>query len=231
LFENSQNENKKLREENDQLQVETFQKQKYEELTKNLMKSNEEVKNSKREVQERLTEATNTINKLLTEIEEYKAEATDIKPASDSKLHKGSVLDEVANQIALDLKPQMEDKEKEKVRKEDEKILENLQVTEDYFYLCIKAIETSILVDLSEHGIKMQRRALGMKSLYDKAISDNIPFHEWHSWIRAQFMRDIIAEPYRANTPSGYFAAKFARLRRAIVKDKDKDKEHVDSKD
>jgi len=227
-----QNENKKLREENDHLQVETFQKQKYEELTKNLMKSNEEVKNSKRDVQECLAEASNTVNKLLIEIEEYKAEAmmkNDSKPANDSKLNKGSVLDEVANQIALDLnKPQQQMEEKEKVRKEDEKILENLQVTEDYFYLCIKAIETSILVDLSEHGIKMQRRALGMKSLYDKAISDNIPFHEWHSWIRAQFTRDMIAEPYRGNTPSGYFAAKFARLRRAIVKD---NKEHIDSKD
>jgi len=225
-----QNENKKLREENDHLQVETFQKQKYEELTKNLMKSNEEIKNSKRDVQERLAEASNTVNKLLIEIEEYKAEAmkTDTKPAGDSKLNKGSVLDEVANQIAFDLNKPQQMEEKEKVRKEDEKILENLQVTEDYFYLCIKAIETSILVDLSEHGIKMPRRALGMKSLYDKAISDNIPFHEWHSWIRAQFTRDMIAEPYRGNTPSGYFAAKFQRLRRAIVKD---NKEHVDSKD
>jgi hypothetical protein len=231
-----QNENKKLREENDHLQIEIFQKQKFEELTKNFMKTNEELKNSKREIQDRLTEALSNINKLMTEVEEYKAEEAlkvDIKPATNSNLHKGSVLDEVANQIALDLNKPIKSME-ESVRKEDERILENLQVTEDYFYLCIKAIETSVLVELSERGIKMPRRSFGLKTLYDKAINDNIPFHEWHSWIRTQFTRDIISEQYRTNEPSGYFAGfsqKVAKWRRVIGKDKEtkETKEHKDT--
>ena len=69
------------------------------------------------------------------------------------------------------------------------------QVTEDYFYLCVKAIQTSMAVEMSERGKVIDaitKPSFGLKALYRKAIEDNVNFHDVRASVSAARLCDFV---------------------------------------
>jgi hypothetical protein len=61
----------------------------------------------------------------------------------------------------------------------------------DYFYLAAAAIKIGLILSFPEKAPKIAE--INAKDLYNHALDQHIPFHEWHAWLIVEFANIILS--------------------------------------
>lgn len=158
----------------------------------------EELEHEVREMKRLLEEAQEKIDSL-TQSEATKA--SDLK-AQELKM---SILSEIETELQ-NRKADPRTQAKQRIEQILPQMAEDLSPAENYFYLTGLAAKISLTMQYSiQPGGDIFIKDFGtlkMSELYDRAIDEQVEFHEWYAWIQKQFTG--LAEKHRAEVDAKY---------------------------